>query len=469
MPVGVLYRMTIPVFTRNLEIVNVPAEYHDGLIFDLFDNPSACTIDTNANLKVSSIGSPSNDAVDFFIIASSIYASDKLILRKDAADNWTRSFQVNIPSNRGEVWDLESNSLTRTISFLTGDHWQFQWRTERTGLPQISTESPRMISMRPDCLCLFSGGIDSLVGAINFLTDGYNVILVSHLDNGYIGGIQNLLVQELQNEFGDDRVKLIRIELNPSPPRDDQEYPLPYRSQSGRRVNEPTTRSRSLLYLSLGFLVASAIGPEVPVFVPENGFIALNVPMIIPRLGSCSTRTMHPYFLNGLKRVIETVGIANPLINPLEHMTKGQVLSNCTHPNLIQRLAPMTISCAHPLADRYHGSRPGNCGYCFPCIIRRAAMFKAGIDDSSAYRYDICTDTDVLNPYTSRSEDPRAVFAGITRFNVASPSYIDVLRPGPLPPDSHRNFLRLFREGIEELRLFFLEQSSPQVLQIAGF
>ena len=75
-------------------------------------------------------------------------------------------------------------------------------------------------------------------------------------------------------------------------------------------------RSRSLLYLALGLAAAAGFGAATPLIIPENGWISLNPPLTANRLGSCSTRTTHPYFLEQLTGLWREAGLANPLVNP---------------------------------------------------------------------------------------------------------------------------------------------------------
>jgi len=46
------------------------------------------------------------------------------------------------------------------------------------------------------------------------------------------------------------------------------------------------------------------------------------------------------------------------------------------------------MSCSHP-SGRWEGLGNQHCGYCVPCIIRRAAYHAAGVKDNFPYRRDI--------------------------------------------------------------------------------
>ena len=88
-------------------------------------------------------------------------------------------------------------------------------------------------------------------------------------------------------------------------------------------------RSRSLLYLALGLAAAAGFGVTTPLIIPENGWISLNPPLTTNRLGSLSTRTTHPYFLEELTGLWQAAGIETPLVNPYNNLTKGEIVRRC--------------------------------------------------------------------------------------------------------------------------------------------
>jgi len=108
--------------------------------------------------------------------------------------------------------------------------------------------------------------------------------------------------------------------------------------------------------------------------------IALNVPLDPLRLGSNSTRTTHPYYMARWNELLAELGIDGRVENPYWDKTKGEMASACTNKALLLKLAPHSLSCAHPANARWQG-RQGrgieHCGYCLPCLIRRAALDSA--------------------------------------------------------------------------------------------
>ena len=61
---------------------------------------------------------------------------------------------------------------------------------------------------------------------------------------------------------------------------------------------ESSTRSRSFLFIDFEIFALSGMGGVNVLQVPENGLIALNVPLDTLRVGSHSTRTTHPFYMN---------------------------------------------------------------------------------------------------------------------------------------------------------------------------
>ncbi len=312
---------------------------------------------------------------------------------------------------------------------------------ELKGLPEDSTPVGEI-----DAVCLFSGGLDSLTGVVDLLEEDTDrrLCLLSHHEGDQASTAQQALLAELQRHYGATRLVSRRLFLRPAPANQSQARPLP-------ALRENTTRARSLLFLSMALGMAASVSPTTPVYIPENGFIGINVPLTRARSGSYSTRTTHPHFVALLSEAARTVGVSNPIVNPFRLKTKGEILNETRNAALLQRLAPRSISCSHPEAARYVQRPQGNCGYCFPCLIRRASMASVGWDSATDYAWDALSGTDLLDRNTRRAADLRAVINGV----FADRPDREILRNGPIPEGEHREFLRVWRAGLEELREWF--------------
>jgi 7-cyano-7-deazaguanine synthase in queuosine biosynthesis len=308
----------------------------------------------------------------FLLAALGVWAADKLALRVLQPDAWTRQFRLDIPAS--PAWARVVPELAPLVNFLTGDDWTIQPREAQINL-ELAGTWPH--PWQPTAVALFSGGLDSLTGAIDLLEQGHRLILASHYDYGQLAATQQSLAVGLKEHYGSDRLHHLALRVQLEGP-------------------ELTLRSRSLLYLALGLTAAAAFPGRVPLFIPENGWIALNPPLTLNRLGAYSTRTTHPHFLEGLAALWRQAGISQELVNPYQHLTKGEMLAQCRNLSILGNLAPLSVSCARPVAGRWQKAPGGACGYCYPCLVRRAALHRLGWDRGRDYRVDVLAGGEVL-------------------------------------------------------------------------
>lgn len=341
-------------------------------------------------------------SLDLLIVASVCYAIDKSIPRSNSRDSWTREFEVEIPVSNPALWNTAATELMPALNFLTGDSWRFSFRKLTEELFVAPVRGPRQKPLPEkltdiSAICSLSGGVDSLAGAINLL-EGYprtRVHFVGHYDGSGTKGPQNALFPRLQQSYP-NRVEFTQVRIQQRP----------------NKAQEMTLRSRSFLFAAIQMFAAQSIGKNIPIHMPENGFIALNLPLTPSRAGSCSTRTMHPYYLNKLQRGLRELGLLNPIINIFELKTKGECVADCSNRGLLEIAQNDSVSCSHG-SRKQHWVRKGrvirNCGYCIPCIIRRAALNKIGKDESSSYGLDILSDEINEDKSLASAVDLRAI------------------------------------------------------------
>jgi 7-cyano-7-deazaguanine synthase in queuosine biosynthesis len=400
---------------------------------------------------------PPSAAANLLLLGAAAYCADKTALRRDTADRWTRELTVDLPVGDVDAW--EAADWSPVLDFLTGDRWTISpLAADADPLDGLGWMLDTQTAVGDvEAVCLFSGGLDSLAGAIDLLESGTGrLCLLSHNEGGKASAAQDDLLGHLAAHYGSERLIAKRLFLRPAPKSPNQHRPLP-------EEREHTTRARSLLFLTAALALASSVGPNIPIYIPENGFIGINVPLTRARVGSYSTRTTHPHFIKEFGRAAAAVGVANPIHNPFRLQTKGELLNASANRELLAELAPLSLSCSHPEAARYVQRPQGNCGYCFPCLIRRAAMAHAGWDTSGGYAWDALTGAGLLNRRTQRGADLRAVIAGV---NTNRPDS-DILRNGPIPDGEHRAFIGVWRRGIEELR-HWLAGASSDTAQLFG-
>lgn len=356
---------------------------------------------------------PSQAAWDFLSIALGAFAADRFVLRSKAEDGWTRVIHLRIAVAHPEGWEPHTARLAAAFRFLTGDVWTL----ELVGGGAIPPSFPPKLNDR-DQICLFSGGLDSLLGAIRLMREARHPLLVSQGSPKEVGP-QERLAQALGMTFH-------RFEG-----RVNERWRAPY---------EPSTRGRSILFFAYGIVAASATGLN-KVHVPENGLIAINAPLTRRRIGSLSTRTTHPYFLSELNAVLADSGVGVALHNMFETYTKGEMLKECDHVDK-EALAARSYSCGK-------GKRLNKqCGRCVPCLIRRAAIKEAGLVDRTNYHVDDIgvapKHDDVL---AARLASARVLRLGDQAFERW------VLQAGPLPFDRKRKteLVDCVKRGIREI------------------
>lgn len=357
---------------------------------------------------------------DFLDLAAAVYVADELARRKDAEDWWSRPFRYLFPVKDPEAWQGMTEPLKRCLSGLSGDEYEFVW-PERTGLPS-GRRPRRRLSGRFDAVSLFSGGIDSLLGAWRLLESGKRVLLVGHQADGLTAAAQTELAEALGGAYA-GRVALVQTRVSRSGSKRPR-FRLPPK-------REETHRPRSFLFLSLAACIAHSLGVG-ELHIPENGLIALNPPLQVSRTGTLSTRTAHPVYLTRFRRVMQGLGVyTGELKNPFMDQSKTDMLRD-----LDTRLQPLmlrSVSCARP--SRYQDRHVRHCGYCVPCLFRRAAMSVAGLDRAADYAFNVFAQFNEMTATTQA--DTKALVPFAARVACASDADLErlVLSHGSFPPE----------------------------------
>jgi 7-cyano-7-deazaguanine synthase in queuosine biosynthesis len=340
-------------------------------------------------------GMPNPVALDLVITAGLCYLVDKTVPRQSAPDNWTRSLDVTLPVSEPNRWFPLADKLSQALTFLTGDIWQLHFYQSPHALFEPPAQKPLPVIAPANAVSLFSGGLDSLAGAIDLIAGAHHqrVLLIGHYDSPGPRTVQAYLGSRLRQQYP-GRVEILHVRIAHRP----------------AKAAEESLRSRSFIFLALGLYAAQALGADIPLNMFENGLIALNIPLTPSRNGSCSTRTMHPHYLGQMRTIISMLGIPNTIVNPYALKTKGQCITECAGRSLLAVLADLSVSCSHA-SRKQNWTRKGsdNCGYCVPCIFRRAAMFRAGLDHGHQYGVDVLAgELAVTNAWES-ANDLRAV------------------------------------------------------------
>jgi hypothetical protein len=383
---------------------------------------------------------PTDVAMDLLILAVSLFAADTRVSRKDnSQDGWTREIDLYVPVGDQALWDSQKPLLEDMLRFLTGDLWRFIFRPRPKDIATIAPEKRQARSYETDTVCLFSGGLDSFIGAIDLLESGTRPILLGHYKSSDVASPQRGCAEYLQSRYEGKRPDYLGAYIN-----------VPKKLFGDR--DEKTERGRSFLFFSLGIVCASALGNKARLVVPENGLISLNVPLTPLRLGAPSTRTTHPYFVSSFQKLLGNLGINVLFENPYQFKTKGEMLKDCRNQDILIKFAHKTMSCAHPSAGRWAGGTFQHCGHCVPCIIRRAAFKAAYGKDATKYGTNLYKRP--LSSELSEGEQVQAFKVALARLR-KNPEISDlvVYKSGPLQGDASRIALYadLYRRGMAEV------------------
>jgi 7-cyano-7-deazaguanine synthase in queuosine biosynthesis len=331
------------------------------------DGPSS--IWANLTPDLSSLGTIPPLSRDLVWLAVAAFLTDRTVMRPGG---WQRTLEVQVPVSDPATWGQQKPQIEELLSFLTSD----VWAAEFVAAPMFSTEDETTPSSEEDLVSLFSGGSDSACGAIQALSAGHKPVLLSHWDWTIHAGVQTSLISLLEKHF---ETKLDHLQVNIG--RAERQL------GGGTFSNEPSRRTRSLLFVALGLAIASR--RQVFLSVPENGFTSLNPPLAAERLGSLSTRTTHPRFFLDLQNIISAIGVHSSIQTPFSSQTKGEMFKHIA--GLIgnegaSEILSASHSCSHARWAGMYGMSPGiQCGLCLGCLVRRGAFLAAGLEDRSIY------------------------------------------------------------------------------------
>ncbi|MBN8726976.1 MAG: hypothetical protein J0H15_04645 [Xanthomonadales bacterium] len=360
---------------------------------------------------------PSVQAWDFAQFCLSVCAADLSCPRNNSADGWTRAIELTVALHEPLRWAPWKAHVEALLKVLTGDYWTLNFVGGGVAPP-----SGRPQPLAHDCVCLLSGGLDSLIGGINLVTDGRRPVFVSQLAHE-----------------DSERQRRYATLLGGGATHMQWSHGISF---SGSR--EPSTRGRSLAFYGFAIMAASRIaGAPVQVFIPENGFICVNPPLVPGRVSSLSTRTTHPMFIAELQELLDGLGIAVKFELPYRFKTKGQMLRECADQTLLSTVAADSTSCG-----RFRTYNRVHCGRCVPCMIRRAAFLAWGPRrDTTRYKFPSVVGSDK----SSGPDDPMAAALavlsvremGLDRFLGATLAFAS--------PAERATYRQVLQSGLNEL------------------
>jgi len=321
--------------------------------------------------------------VDLLEIATYVYCADQAITRggNDVdmfGHNWRRRFFFRIAVREPDFWMQSTvlKTLSETLGFLSDDEYTFDFVPLDNGPPlQRYLEFSDGISLGDiKEVLLFSGGLDSLAGAVKeSVVNRRKVILVTH--------VSTTKLQKRLETLND----LLKQKATPIVPI---HIPVTIQKKDSCPTREYTQRSRSFLYAALTITVAEMVGLSRVAYC-ENGVTSLNLPLSAQVVGAKATRTTHPRVLSGFSTLASLVSQREfEVENKFISKTKTDIV-NLLKDADCSELVGLSTSCVHTRAMTLLHT---HCGACSQCIDRRFAVLAADVQESDpadSYKVDL--------------------------------------------------------------------------------
>jgi hypothetical protein len=339
-------------------------------------------------------------ALDMLDVVCAVHLADRVVTRRRHLDGFRRHVDLRVPVRRPAVWEGLTDLVEGLVRFATADVWRLEWVKRRERGLRLATapvrNGARLVGQCPAATvaALFSGGLDSLCGAADLARHPKErPLFVSHSPPGRDTLLE--LLDGVWQGFGHKGF----------PPGDGVTFRLQIRERKegeDRRTQffEPTRRSRPVFFLGLAGAVAIQAG--VPrIRMSENGALALSLPSRADSHGPMIARQAHPYLLRRFAMLLDRLAPSAggwEVANPFANKTKGECCLLLGKES--RELARRTSSCEYlgrqaavvrhwrkthrgNAAGRWRLGKGPQCGLCIPCLVRRAALRHAHINDPS--------------------------------------------------------------------------------------
>ncbi len=136
------------------------------------------------------------------------------------------------------------------------------------------------------------------------------------------------------------------------------------------------------------------------------------------------------------------------------------MVRNCRNQELLGQLFGESVSCARPVVSRWQGGKAGACGYCYPCLMRRAALHTLGWDRGEDYRRDGLAEPGIL-AHRVRGRDFRALLLAVRNWE-DTPAEIEArLMLGGSPEALPARLLEareVLARGFQEIRVWLRDK-----------
>lgn len=225
-----------------------------------------------------------------------------------------------------------------------------------------------MTSQQKLAVALISGGLDSMVSAALAREAGYDLLALS-IDYNQRHQVELAAARRIAHHLGAIRRVILPIDLSAfggSALTADIEVP---KDGVGPGIPVTYVPARNTIFLSLALGWAEAAGAR-DLFIGVNALDYSGYPDCRPEFISA---------FEAMAEVATRAGVEGTLFKihaPLQHMTKADIVRECTRLGLD---AAMSWSCYDPAPGGVH------CGLCDSCRLRQRGFEEAGLPDPTIY------------------------------------------------------------------------------------
>lgn len=322
--------------------------------------------------------------VDLLQIAAYVFGADRMANRGERSSinygSWARTFEFHVPVLDYDFWgnDNVKKALCDALAFMTGDR-KYSFCFQKTDNnparikdKQLSLFEGEQKDFNGDVM-LFSGGLDSLAGAIDRLNEyqDRSICIVSHRSNSTVTHTQRALIEHLNSKYA-QRVKPYGFECC---------------NRNGLKSKDETQRTRIFLFSAIAFSLCSYYKKH-EFYIYENGITSLNLSKQVDVINARASRTTHPKTIGLLRHFFKLFDSEFNIVTPYYNKTKAEIM------NVFERygekdIIASSVSCS---SSRTKPGQAAHCGCCSQCIDRRFSVFAAGLDEFDAqYATDFIT------------------------------------------------------------------------------
>ncbi len=276
-------------------------------------------------------------AADLLWLATGLLKLEEILEEKRVRPNLELEVVVSDPG----VWEDSADTLGEILHLAMARDFDVRFVEGRGAIAAQEESLPSRESV-----VLFSGGVDSLTGALLAKEVSDRVAGL------YVGHVASLtpVVERLERDvLGPAGVPVWKVHM--------------------RRTKEILHQMRGFAYAACG-LVAACLAEATSLEISECG-VTMYQPALLPN--DIVTLTTHPDLLRRAQLMARAVlARSSGIREPFENMTKAEMMAWCPQPQLLGE----TQSC---VSSRFANAALSHCGKCWGCLIKRASALVAGV------------------------------------------------------------------------------------------